>query len=156
MSTDPDTLLIDATDLRALPWLGILGDLGLRGPANRRGDDTTIPFLDGDLETPNLPIASYTWDITVRINGATRGERNAHLDALGEVLDGAAGDGLVTFTRKLANSADTGQVEFTTRGRCYSTDMFKLYNPWSGVTVLHLKNIRGRWKRTSDGVWVNR
>lgn len=156
MTTTPDDLGIDSTFLRSLDWLQIIGDLGLRGPANRRGDDTTIPFLDGDLEAPNLPIASYTWDITVRITGSTRGQRNARLDELGDVLDGATGDGRVTLTRLLANSSDTGQDEYTTRGRCYSTDMFKIYNPISGVTVLHLKNIRGKWKRASDGVWVNR
>ena len=154
MSSPPDTLLINGTDLRGITGLKIIGDMNLYAPGTRRGSDDVIPGRRGQLAAPGLVLDAYSFTVDVQIQGATRGQRNARLASIGTTLVGTAADGLVTLTRRLANSADTGYDTFTAQGRFVAGLSFAILNPYTGKTQLQFLNLDGAWLRTSDSTWV--
>lgn len=153
MASVPNTLLIDGNDLRAdFPGLSILGDMNLYAPGTRRGSDQVIPGGTGQVPVPGLPLDAYAFSVFVKIQGATRGEKEARLRTLATVLMGTNHDGLVTLTRRLANAADDGYDECTAQGRFVTGMAFALWNPYSGKTELQFINLTGGWRRSTDNV----
>src|SRR5206468_12737230 len=94
-----DTLLVNGHDVRALTGVTIVGTMELFAPGDFRGDHQELPGRDAAVGVA-LPRAKYILHVPVRIAGATRGERNDNLRALGPLLRGSTG--LVTLKRRIA------------------------------------------------------
>lgn len=151
MVSPPDTMLVDGNDLRTdFPGFRIVGDMHLFSTGVRRGEDDVIPGRHGQYGVPNLPIDAYAFSVSVWVNGATRGAKINNLFEAGVILMGAAGDGLVTLTRKLANVADDGQDDYQARGRYVSGLDLATLNPFTGQCELQFVNLSGSWTRLSD------
>lgn len=108
-----DTLLIDGTDVAALPGVIAVDYIdGLYAPGARRGDDDEIPGLDGALGA-QLPLAKYLITVPVWVSGATTAALNSNLRSLATAVTGTRG--LVTLSRHLDNGA--GYDTHTAPGR---------------------------------------
>lgn len=153
MSTGPDTLLVDGTDLRSLAYLRIT-NINLFAPGTRRGEDDVIPGRRGQFGVAGLPLDAYPFTVQGNVTGTTRGNRNANLFDLVGKVGGSNGDGLIALTRHLANSTDTGTVDYTAAGRFVGLSSVALLNPTTAQIELQFTNLSGAWKRTSDGVWI--
>lgn len=150
MSSTPNTLLVDGTDIRTLAGITIVGYMDLHAPGTLKGsdEDEDLPGDDGVLGVP-LPYAAYSFSVPIRVFGATRGQKEARLRAVGAAVRGT--NGLVTLTRRLANAADDGYDEHTAHGRFAMFNSISLLNPFSDQTELQFVNLDGYWL-DGDGV----
>lgn len=148
------TLLVDGTDLRGMAGVRVIRDMNLRAPGTRRGQDDVIPGRTGQVAAAGLPLDAYPFTVTIHVSGDTEGQQLDRLFTVAAALSGVNGDGLVTLTRKLVNPANDGYDEYTAAGRFNSGLALALFNPFVGETDLEFVNLDGRWKRSSDGVWV--
>lgn len=153
MVSVPNTLLIDGHDLRTyFAGLRVVGDMNLYSTGTRRGNDQVIPGRNGQIPVPGLPLDAYDFTVSVWVAGASRGEKEARLRAVASVLLGSASDGLVTLTRRLANSADDGYDEGTAQGRFVAGLSFAVLNPLTGNTQLQFLNLDGCWRNADMSV----
>lgn len=108
-----DTILIDGTDVAALPGVIAVDYIdGLYAPGTARGDDDSIANADGWIGS-KLPLDKYLITVPLWVAGATTGELNSNLAALGLIVRGDRG--LVTLSRRLDNGA--GYDTHTAPGR---------------------------------------
>lgn len=136
-----DTLLIDGTDVRALPGVVAVGFIdGLYAPGTRRGDDDTIPGRQGQLGVL-LPADKYLITVPISVAGSTTAQLNANLHSIGSAVAGSGG--LVTLTRKLANGS--GFDSHTANGRFVQGLQFTLMNWTTAQTDLQFYNLDGAW-----------
>lgn len=141
--SDPDTLLVDGTDVRSL--CSIIGYINMWATLTRRGQDDVIPGQNGVLGDSSLPLDQYSFSFSVKVAGTTRGGRNAAYKALIQAVGGLSDGGLVTLTRRLANADDSGYDEFTAPGRFNGQLAFQAWNPIAGTTELQYTNLLGYW-----------
>jgi hypothetical protein len=153
MSSPPDTLLIDGTDIRSVAGVEIVGDMNLFAPGTRRGNDDVVPGQRGMLAAPGLVLDAYAFTVDLKIKAANRGQRDAYILALGALLVGTNNDGLIGLTRRLANSSDTGYDSYTAQGRFVTGLNFQVVNPGMAQTQLQFLNLSGAWKNASN-VWI--
>lgn len=142
-----DTLLVDGTDVAALPGVIAVDFIdGLFAPGTTRGDDDEIPRRDGALGAANLPRAKYLITVPVWVMGATTADLVTNLAALGPLVRGTGG--LVTLTRRLTTSG--GHVDHTAAGR-FATGLTPTGERNREAVALDLQfyNLDGAW--TSDG-----
>ena len=137
-----DTLLVDGTDLRSLSYIKIVGVMDLFAPGDLRGPLLQVPRVDGDRAAP-LPRASYILHVPVQISGATRGERNDNLRALGPLMYGDRG--IVTLTRRIATGDGGDYAEHTAPGQFITGLSAAWLNHVTGRTELQFYNLKGGW-----------
>lgn len=151
-----DTLLIDGTDLQSIAGIVVTDLSGLMAPGRRRGDNVTIPGRRGVIAVPKVYEAyEFSVGITVLADDATgatpatvqarRVQMLANLQAVANVLDGAAGDGLLTLTRRISNGVS--YVSHTCSAEFVDGLQVDLLNAETGQTELQFIN--------HDGAWLN-
>jgi hypothetical protein len=146
-----DTLLIDGTDVAALPGVIAVDFIdGLYAPGARRGDDDDVPGRDGSLGA-ELPLAKYLITVPVWVKGATTAELNSNLRTLGPLVTGSRG--LVTLTRRLDNGA--GYDEHTAAGR-FATGLTPTGERNQTAVALELQfyNLDGAWFDSGTSTWL--
>jgi len=142
-----DTLLIDGTDVAALPGVRRVGFIdGLYAPGAVRGDDDVIPGRQGQLGVAGLPLERYLITVPVWVSAVDTATLNTNLAALGLVVRGTGG--LVSLTRRLTTSG--GHVDHTAAGR-FATGLTPTGERNRQAVALDLQfyNLDGAW--TSDG-----
>jgi hypothetical protein len=147
-----DTLLIDGTDVDALPGVIAVDYIdGLFAPGTTRGDDDEIPRRDGAVGAPNLPRAKYLITVPLWVSGATTADLNTSLAALGPAVRGTTG--LVTLTRRLTTSG--GHVDHTAAGR-FATGLTPTGERNHEAVALQLQwyNLDGAWTPDSGSTWL--
>jgi hypothetical protein len=153
----PDTLLVDGLDLQTVPGLVVMDLAGLFAPGTRRGDDDVIPGRRGQVGA-ELPFDAYAFTIGVALLSDTaepvpsRAQFITRLRTLSAALMGT--NGLVTLTRRLANTGGAGYVEHTCAGRFVSGTGFDMLNASNGTTELQFINLDGAWHDAATDAWL--
>lgn len=138
-----DTLLIDGTDVEALPGVIAVDYIdGLFAPGTTRGDDDIIPGRRGQLGVGGLPLDRYLITVPLWVSGANTATLNSNMAALGLVVRGTGG--LVTLTRRLTSSG--GHVDHTAAGR-FATGLTPTGERNHEAVALQLQwyNLDGAW-----------
>jgi hypothetical protein len=149
VTSGPNTLLVNGTDIRTLTGITVVGFMELYAPGTRRGSDDVIPGRQGQLGA-QLPYDAYSFSVPIQVAGATREAMIANLMAVGVLL---GGNGLVTLTRKIANLSG-GQDTHTASGRVDTSFAVALLNPSLARTVLQFINLSGAWTPDSGVTWL--
>lgn len=158
-----DTLLVDGTDLQSIAGIVVTDLSGLMAPGRRRGENVTIPGRAGVIAVPKVYEAyEFAIGITVLaddgsgVTGATPQARRVqmltNLQAVAAVLDGAAGDGLVTLTRRISSGAT--YVSHTCSGEFVDGLQVDLLNAETGQTELQFVNHDGAWTPDGGTTWI--
>lgn len=148
--SDPNTLLVDGTDLHSLTGVSVVGFMDLYAPGTRRGSNDVIPGARGQVGA-ELPYEAYTFHIPIQVKGATREAMVANLRAVGTLLAGT--NGLVTLERRLAKVGG-GYDAYTAAGQVVTAFSINLFNFALARTELQFVNLDGAWTPDSGATWV--
>lgn len=135
----PDTLLVDGTDIQALTGV-IVTRLELHAPGDRRGENVHTSGRRGAIGVPKV-YAEYEFSVGIVVEGTSRADMLANLNAAGAILDGDGG--LVTLTRRLSSGGS--YIDHTAAGQFNSGLAIAILNESTGQTELSFTNLDGCW-----------
>lgn len=146
-----DTVLFNDNDVRALPYLKVLG-IQHRAPGIRRGDHEPVPGRNGKLPA-RLALDTFNVTVSVRIFGASRGERNDNLALVVDLFGGGV-NGIGTLKRRKATGSADDYIEHHASASFMGGFDMSPDNDLMGVCDLIFENLSGCWLDGSGNVFL--